>query len=320
MAKTKITIVGLGLVGRSIGLALAEGTRDYSLIGHDKEPRSATAARKAKAVDGTEWNLLAACDGADVIILALPITAIRDTLQVIVDDLKPGTLLLDTASLKQPVLRWADEILPSNVDFVGGDPVIAAAGLNADDASASLLKGALFSLCPSTKASPSAVRLASGLVERIGAEAYFVDAAEHDGLLAAVEQLPAVLAAALIASTSSSSSWRDMRRMAGGQYEGSTSFASQTPSVHIDACLHNQENLARWIDTYVQELLQWKETIVSGDGERVQAAFEEAMAARLRWLNVRAAGRWEDSDRPETPTSPGFLTSLFGFGGRSSSK
>jgi prephenate dehydrogenase len=320
MAKTKITIVGLGLVGRSIGFALAEGSRDYTLMGHDKEPKSATAARKAKAVDGTEWNLLNACDGADLIVLALPITAIRDTLQVIAEDLKPGTMLIDTASLKEPVLRWADEILPDNVDFVGGDPVIATAGLSADDASAKLLEGAIFSLCPSVKASPNAVRLASGFVERLGAEPYFIDAAEHDGLLAAVEQLPALLAAALITSTTNSSSWRDMRRMAGGQYEGSTSFASETPSVHSDACLYNQQNLTRWIDYYIQELVRWKETIASDDADRVQAAFAEAMTARLQWLNLRASGRWEDSDRPETPARPGFLSSMFGFGGRSAAR
>lgn len=316
MAKTKISIVGLGLVGTSVGLALSQGTRNYELVGHDKEPKAAGAARKRKAVDSTKWNLINACEGASVVILALPVTAIRDTLQVIVPYLDEGCLVTDTASLKTPVLRWAEEILPDSVHFVGGDPVISAAGAGAEEASADLLKNALYCLCPSPKAAPDAVRLASGLVERLGAQPYFLDAAEHDGLMAAVDHLPAILAAALLRSTTGSSSWRDMRKLAGGQYESSTQFASETPAIFRDACLYNRQNIVHWIDAYTEALQEWKETIISGNTEQVEAAFEEAMKARLQWLRQRSSGLWDEAERPKTPKASGFFQSLFGFGGR----
>jgi len=315
MAKTKITIIGLGLVGRSIGLALSRGTRDYEIVGHDKEPKAASAARKQRAVDSTDWNLINSCEGASVVILALPVTAIRETLQVIAPHLKPGCLVTDTATLKVPVLRWAEEILPEGVHFVGGDPVISAVGMGAEAATAELLRETLYCLCPSPQASPDAVRLASGLVERLGAQPYFLDAAEHDGLMAAVDHLPAILAAVLLRTTTTSSSWRDMRKLAGGQYESATQFASETPAIFRDACLNNRQNIIHWIDTYIKALQEWRETIISGDASRIEAAFEEVMKARQHWLQQREAGLW-DEERLEAPRPPSFLQSLFGLGGR----
>jgi prephenate dehydrogenase len=316
MTKTKITIVGLGLIGRSVGLALSKDTRNYSIVGHDKEPKAARAAHKQGAVDSTEWNLINACEGASVVILALPVVAIRETMQAVAPYLQPGALVTDTASLKVPVLAWADETLPDNVHFVGGDPIIAGAGLTADDASPELLAGALYSLCPSASAAPDAVRLASGLVERCGAQPHFLDAAEHDGLMAAVDHLPAVLAGALLESTTGSNSWRDMRRLAGVQYENTTQFASETPAIFRDACLHNRENVVHWIDAFIATLHDWRETIDSGDGDRLEVAFQQAMDGRLQWLQQRHTKRWDDTGRQEIPKPPGFLHSLFGFGGR----
>mgnify|MGYP000076506727 CR=1 FL=1 len=318
MTKAKITIVGLGLVGSSIGLALAHGKRDYRIVGHDKEPKMADAARKRKAVDSTDWNLISACEGASIIILALPVTAIKDTLQAIAPYLKSGCLVTDTASLKVPVLRWAEEILPENVHFVGGDPVISAPATGAEAASADLLHEALYCLCPSPKAAPDAVRLASGLVERLGAQPYFLDPIEHDGLMAAVDHLPAILAAVLLHTTTTSTAWRDMRKLAGGQYEGSTQFASETPAVFRDACLYNRQNIIHWIDAYIEALQEWKDIIISKSPEQIETAFEEMMKARHHWLRQRESGLW-DEGRPETPSPPGFLQSLLGFGGRTPS-
>jgi len=108
-----------------------------------------------------------------------------------------------------------------------------------------------------------------------------------------------------------------MRKLAGGQYESSTQFASEMPVVFRDACLYNRQNIVHWIDAYSAALQEWKEMIVAGSTEQVEAAFEEVMKARLQWLRQRSSGLWEEAERPETPKSPGFFQSLFGLGGRS---
>ena len=318
MAETKITIVGLGLVGRAIGMALSKDSANFELVGHDKDAAAASAARKMGAVRKTEWNLIKACEGADVVILALPALAIRETMEAIASFLEPGTLVTDTANLKVPILAWADELLPAGVHFVGGDPIIGAIGLSADDASAELLQDALYCLCPSVKAAPAAVHVASDLVERLGAQPYFLDSAEHDGLMAPAEQLPALLAAVLLASTTGSNSWRDMRKLAGSQYESETLVASGTPEVLADALLHNRQNVVHWIDTFIDTLEQWKATIAAGDSEQLESVLEEVMIARLQWLRQRESQAWEDDGRPQIPDRPGLSESLFGFVGRRS--
>src|SRR5512135_1823647 len=107
MAKPRITIVGLGRIGGSIGLALKQANADLEIIGHDKDSRTAGLAQKRGAVDKTEWNLLNACDGAGLVVLALPLGAIRDTLKVLGNELQPGVIVTDTATTKTPVLEWA---------------------------------------------------------------------------------------------------------------------------------------------------------------------------------------------------------------------
>jgi prephenate dehydrogenase len=320
VAGTKIAIVGLGLVGRSIGLALSKDSADFELVGHDKDRAAASSARKMGAVGKTEWNLIKACEGAGVVVLALPPLAIRETMEAVAQFLEPGTLVLDTASLKAPVLEWADELLPAGVHFVGGDPVVGGMGQSADDASADLLQGALFCLCPSVRAAPDAVHMASDLVERLGAKPYFLDSAEHDGLMASAEHLPALLAAVLLASTTGSHSWRDMRRLAGSQYESGTLIASGTPDVLADSLLQNRQNIVHWIDAFIDSLEQWKTAIASGDSEQLEAGLEEAMLARTQWLRQKQNQDWDDDGRPQMPDPPGLAETMFGFAGRRSKK
>ncbi len=125
MPKPRITIIGLGLIGASIGLALSREQRDFEIVGHDKSPAAAGQAKKLQAVDKTDWNLISACEGAGLVILALPLGAIRETMQALAGELAAGAVVLDTASVKAPVQAWADELLPPTVTFVGTHPIVA---------------------------------------------------------------------------------------------------------------------------------------------------------------------------------------------------
>ncbi|MGQ9684648.1 MAG: prephenate dehydrogenase, partial [Anaerolineae bacterium] len=193
MSNFRITIVGLGATGASLGLALKEADRELRIIGHDREPTAAAAARKAGAVDHTEWNLPTACRGSQLIILALPLAAIRDTLAAVASDLEPGCLVTDTAPLKVAVLDWARAVLPPSVDFVGGDPLFAR-GLHTAP-SAALFNGVTYCFCPAPGASGRALERASDLAQAVGATPRFLDPIEHDGLAAALDALPFLLAA-----------------------------------------------------------------------------------------------------------------------------
>ena len=316
MSKPRITIVGLGFIGGSIGLALHQAEVEFEIIGHDRERVAANQARKIGAVDKADWNLISACEDADLIVMAIPVGGIKDTLAATGPYLKSGCLITDTASIKAPVVEWAEEILPEEVHFVGGDPIVGNAGTveGIDAARADLFSGAVYCLTPAAGAAPDAVRLASDFVYLLGGKPYFLDPLEHDGLMAGVDHLPFVLSAALLGITTESPSWREMRRLAGGAFESAIHFVSADATTYRDACLVNRENIARWIDACSGRLGELKETILAGDAEKLEQVFEEAMIARQRWLRAREAGDWEAQSSPEMPTMTGFMGQLFGLG------
>ena len=122
-------------------------------------------------MDRTEWNLISTVTNADRVILALPLDEIRDTLDAIKDDLRPGCVIIDTADVKAPVMEWAAELLPAEVHFVGGHPIVLSDRLDADGARPDLFENKLFCLTPDSRTDDAAVRLAADVVEAMGAKA-----------------------------------------------------------------------------------------------------------------------------------------------------
>jgi len=313
MSQSQITIVGLGLIGTSLGLALQHNENDFLIIGHDKERSATSQAKKIGAINDSNWNLINACDKADLIILAIPAAGIAPTLNAIHEDLKPGCLIIDTATIKAPMMEAAT-VLPDNVHFVGGDPVLAAGNLTVEDASADLFKNGSWALCSTAATAPDAVRIASDLVISIGAHPFFLDAAEHDGLMAAVDGMPTLLSAALMNAVGNAPAWREIQRMAGEQFETVTQLPDFTPEDLSAAVQGNRVNIVHWIDAMIAELDGWKHDLQGADEETVTKRFAEALDHRNQWLALRAKGIWDDSGRPQE--SPSLWRQMFGFGGR----
>lgn len=319
MSKPRITIIGLGLIGGSIGLALRQAGGDYEVVGHDREHTAAGKAHKRGAVSKTEWNLISACEGADLIIIATPVMAIKETLTAVAPYLKSGCLITDTASIKGPVMVWAKEILPDTVHFVGGDPVISqeiGQPRGIEGARADLFRGGLYCLTPSPEAAPQAVQLATDLVHLLGARPFFLDAAEHDGLIAGVDHLPFVLSAALLGTTVPSPAWREMRKLAGDAFQSATHLSSGDAATYRDVCLTNGENIVRWIDACLVRLRELREVIIAQEAEKLEKTFEEVISVRDRWLREKADGRWELTEETSIPIppQPSFLRRFIGIG------
>ncbi|PKO20643.1 MAG: hypothetical protein CVU38_19020 [Chloroflexi bacterium HGW-Chloroflexi-1] len=313
--KLQVTIVGLGLVGASAGLALKRFEDKVTVVGHDKTPSLAAQAKALGAVDRTEWNLINAVSDADRILLALPVSEIRDTLVAIAGELREGCIIVDTADAKAAVMRWAEELLPATAHMVGGHPILVVENLNAEDARADLFEGKLFCLTPAPRTDDAAVRLAADLVEALGARPFFLDPLEHDGMAAAVEHLPQVMAGALLKVTRDSSSWQDMRKLAGSQFYSSTLITSEDARAATSAVTANREQTVRWLGEIIAELDEWRQRLIEGDDEGLGRAFEQALEAGRRWLNAQTRGDWsERPDLPDLPTAGIFMRSLIGFG------
>lgn len=316
MSHFTITIIGAGLIGVSLGLALRQ-EKDVRLLAHDKELDKAKAAVKQGAFDKTEWNLINACEPADLIILAIPLSGIQPTLAAIAPYLKPGAIITDTARNKASVLAWAAELLPPQVHFVGGDPLVQPAGNGPEHASANLFRQRLYCLTPASTADEAAVQTMVGLVSMLGAKPFFLDAAEHDGLAVAVDTLPALLSAALVETVTSQTSWRELRKLAGLLFEQVSAGAVGDPDSLKDNLLANKHNLLHWLDSYMGQLQQLRALLVEPEsGEPLAQKLDHAIVERHNWLKDYQRGNFDDLDLalPQIEKR-NFMQQLVGLGG-----
>ncbi len=280
----RVAIVGLGLIGGSLGLALRRARLPgLEVVGHDREPKVAGQARRLGAVDRYEWNLLSAVSKANLVIIATPVQAVAEVMRQIAGHLPEGCVVTDTSSTKAQVMAWAEEYLPETVSFVGGHPMAGKEVSGPDGADYDLFNGAVYCVVPGRKAAPEAVKAVVGLVDVVGAKPLFIDAAEHDGFVAAVSHLPIVLSAALMATVTNGPQWREMARLSATGFRDVTRLASGNPEMSRDICLTNQEGIVRWLDAFMEELGRYRRLIAEG-GEELGKEFVHIWEARERWL------------------------------------
>jgi prephenate dehydrogenase len=315
-----ITIVGTGLIGTSLGMSIMQSRgKEINVIGHDQDHAQAGLARRMGAVANVERNLISACAKADMLILAIPASGIRETLELVANDLKSGCVIHDTASIKVPVLEWAHEILPPEVSYVGGDPILFGDEAGIDSARADLFAGKQYCIIPSMRASSEAVKLVTDLVAMTGAIPHFIDPYEHDGLIAATEHLADIVAVTFLRALSTSGGWRDMRRMGGATFDRVTCFSAADPTEYRDRALLNKDNVVRWIDALQNQLSQFRMLVERGDGASIETYYQEEMQERLEWLQDRATQNWGDMpEKTDIPTSGEFMSEMLfgGFGRR----
>ncbi len=313
MAKPTITIIGLGLTGASLGLALQRTESNFEVVGHDKNPEATQAARKLGAVQRTEWNLHAACAGASLIVLAVPLGELQALLTHMREDLQPNTLVLTLVNVMQPALVLAEQQLPGHTHFVVGHPVLSGIG-GPLTARADLFEETVFSLAPGGYTDPAAVQLASDFVERLGAKPFFVDAQEHDGIIAAVEQMPHLLAAALVGLNTSAPGWREARRLAGRPFAGATELGSSAEAL-FSTLQANRANVLLRLDELQQALADWRELLLvtpSPDEKHpLLAALAQTVEARQTWEAQAMFKRWEDMPTPTPAESRGMFRQMF---------
>lgn len=288
--KPRLTIIGLGRLGTSIGLALKKTSAELEIVGHDKDRQAIGAAQKAGAVDKGEWNLYNACEGAGLIVLAMPLAGVLENINLLKDDVAPGVIVTDTASVKMPVLEAAKVFKPG-VHFIGGNPVFRPTSDGtmpsgeAQAPSADLFQNAVYCLTPSVTTEPDAVQVMTGFVSMLGAKPLFLDAMEHDGLAAGAQHLATVMEATLLKTITASSGWRELNKFAGAELYQATELAGGEPASTAQLLLTQRVPLQSWIDTYTQTLRELKALLAQDDVAALEKWLSAAQEARTLWLN-----------------------------------
>jgi prephenate dehydrogenase len=284
----RIAIIGLGLIGGSIGLALKQANwRRAELIGYARHRKTASLARKSGAVDKVELDLSKAVKSADIIIIATPVLTVKDVFTQIAPELSEGSIVTDTASTKLQVIRWAQDLLPARTNFIGGHPMAGKEIQGIKAAEADLFRNCIYCLTPFPQARLSAMRTVKDMVKALGAVPLVIGAEEHDRLVAGISHLPLLLSAALVLATTKNSLWPQMSRLAASGYRDLTRLASGNPEVSAHICLSNQAAIVSWIDTFTEELQKMRKLVADGS-EEIERALAVANKARQKWLEKRS--------------------------------
>jgi len=288
-----ITIIGMGLIGASLGMAIREAHEKEAqlgptvITGYDQNRRATGEARGRLAIDREARSLEDALHDAQLVIVAVPVQSIRSVFTQIAPLLPNGAVVTDVASTKAQVLEWARELLPTTVEFIGGHPMAGKELSGVAAADPDLFKGAIYCLTPSSRARQSAINLVETMIAQIHAKVYYIDAAEHDAYVAGVSHLPFMLSTALADLLSRSPGWKEMAPLAATGFRDMSRLASGDAEMHRDICMTNRVALARWMEETAQWLLDARDMIEDAESDQLLDLFTRARAAREDWLSTR---------------------------------
>ncbi len=262
----QITLIGVGQIGASIGLGLrTEHAKKYSIVGYDPDQDVHSQAEKIGAVDTAEWNLDVAVRDADVIIISLPVTRAYDIMENIAPYISSDVTVTDTCNTKRSILHWADELLPSHASFVGGHPLVKADATGRDEPSPYLFAQSPYAIVPHPRSRSSAIRDVQEICNDLGAKALFMDPDEHDSFAAAVEGVPAFIAAAALNAAAESPSWHEISKFVGKDFVSISQPMANDPAWVNGMASTNRDMLIHWIDQINYKLADIKRTLQNED-------------------------------------------------------
>lgn len=287
----RIAIIGLGLIGGSLGKALRRAVPQAAIVGYDSAWGLSGKAERAGAIERSARSAEAAVRDAAMVIVATPISAVAEVFKEIAPALTPGAVVMDTASTKSQVVRWARQHLPPEVDFIGGHPMAGKETSGLDSADPDLFRDRAFVLVPSVHAAESSIKLALGVVEAVGARPVFMDADEHDSYVAAVSHVPLVAAAALFLTAHQSQAWPELATLASTGFLDTTRLASGPPEMGLDIARTNRDHLVHWLDRYGQEVRRLRDLAATSSDEELFKALAKASLERDHLVTNGPPGR-----------------------------
>lgn len=304
-----VAIIGLGLIGGSLGLALKRhnetcGKHRYHVIGYDQSQERREQARQRGAIDQASPSLAEAIQQADVIVLATPALAIRQVLSDLAPLLRQGALLSDTASTKAQVMRWAAELLPPHARFIGGHPMAGGTG-SLEESRLDLFTGATYCLVLPDETAQSVPDVLSQMIADVGANPLLLDAASHDQAVAAISHLPFLTASALVETLAfaDAEALQIMSALASSGFRDTTRLAAGDPTMYHDIALTNREAILPRLEAYItqlQTLCDLLQTSPQGQNARLKAFFTHARRNRDVLLSAKTHKKTLDTNEEDT--------------------
>jgi prephenate dehydrogenase len=277
----KITIIGVGLIGGSLGLALKGKNPNFKIVGIDRQEIIEKAITRGAIDEGTV-NLEEGIKEADIVIIATPVKTILNILAQISPFLKKGCLVTDTGSTKQQIVQKANKVLSKDIFFIGGHPMAGSEECGIDSADPHLFQDKTYILTPTKKSNLIAIDKIFSLIKMIDANRLILDPLEHDRIVGAVSHLPQIIAVSLINMVRElvqKENNNNYFKAVGEGFKDITRIASSPYKIWEDICDTNQENILEMIQEF-RNYLGVIEDKLKNDPNSLKEEFQKARKLR----------------------------------------
>jgi len=278
----RVTIAGVGLIGGSLALAAREAGLVGEVVGLARRPETLAEALRRGLVDRASSDPAEAAQGADLLLLAVPVRAIASVGRQCLPSLAPGAVVSDAGSVKGAVVRELDALVsPAGRRFVGAHPIAGTEEQGPGAADATLFRGRLCILTPSAQTDVAAADRVQALWEGVGMRVERMSPEQHDDVLAAVSHLPHVLAFALMNALATANI--DFARYGGGSLRDATRVASSSVEMWRDILLVNGAAVEQALARFTGEVERLRDAIRQGDEAGVTELLTRASRLRRGW-------------------------------------
>ena len=290
----KVCIVGLGLIGGSIGLAIKRSNISNQITGYARSNSTLERAIELGLVDSVKDNLKDAVNNSDLVILATPLSTFRELVEEMNPFLKKGCIITDTGSAKLTVIEDLKDILPNGVEFVPGHPIAGTEESGPDAGFAELFDNRWCILTPTEDNNINAVDLVRGFWESIGSKVEIMDAMHHDKVLAITSHIPHLIAFNIVgtANNLANVTEKEVVKYSAGGFRDFTRIAASDPKMWSDIFTYNSDAVLEMLDLFSNDLAKLKAAVIKKDSDLLFSNFEKTREVRK---NIIDAGQ-EESD------------------------
>lgn len=280
----QLGLIGCGLMGGSFALALKRAGLVKRVVGYSKSPSTTERARQMGVIDVEAPSALLAVSGADIVLLAVPVSATEATFKAIRHLITANTLVMDVGSTKRDVVDAARRVLRDNVgSFVPAHPIAGKEVSGVEHADANLYSGKQVILTPIERTLTAQLNKAASVWTALGCHVVQMSPQAHDAAYAAVSHLPHLIAFSLINSITSQAHGADYMSLAGPGFRDFTRIAASDPKMWRDVLIANREELLAQSRLFQQTLQQLEKLISAHDGDALEKLIEQASLKRSTW-------------------------------------
>lgn len=277
----RVAIIGVGLIGGSLGLALRQLARITNVVGVAKHEKTLRTALIIGAIDKATLDLKEAVKGADLVFIATPVPVIVETAKKIIPHLKKGAILTDVGSTKVSIVREIEAVCPPDIYFIGGHPMAGSELSGIDAATRDLFKNTTYILTPTPKTNMDAFQTLHALLTKIGARVISLNPEKHDQIAATISHLPHVVSSALVnLAVREGEEMENILLLAAGGFYDMTRIATSNPEMWVDICFENRQAILEVLKHFQGELTEFASLIEKKDRQSLEKKLEDAQRTR----------------------------------------